>query len=453
MNKRLKQLILFLGDLAILYFSLYLTLLFRYGTDYNLSIWQKHFLPFTIIYVIWFIIFYINNLYELKLIQDSFNFLNTLFRIVLINILVAVVLFYFIPYFNIAPKRNLFLYFIIFVPLFIFWRYIYGLFIIKIKSTNNVLIIGLNEISYQLGEELLKNPVLDYQLVTVIELKNIEKSPWPNVKFIQSLENIEELIKKEKINTIVVENSLYQEFGKKLYTLLPLAVDIFNIPTFWEKINQEIPVSATDEIWFLENFRGQKKREYEIIKRISDIVFSLIFGLISLIFYPFIILAIKITSEGPIFYQQERVGRNGKIFKIIKFRTMIKEAEKNRVEWTKEKDTRITSVGKFLRKTRLDELPQLLNILRGEMSLIGPRPERPEFIRELLEKIPHYHLRHLIKPGLTGWAQINYPYGSSIEDAEKKLYYDLYYIKNRSLILDLMIILKTISTILYFKGR
>jgi len=265
------------------------------------------------------------------------------------------------------------------------------------------------------------------------------------VKFAQNLKDLEKIIKEEKINTVVVRNDIYYQMGKELYQLLIFGIDIFNLPTFWEKIARSIPISATEETWFLENLRGKQKGGYEIIKRGIDIFLSIFFGLISLIFYPLIILAIKLDSPGPVFYQQKRVGKNNKIFKIIKFRTMIAEAEKNGPQWAKENDSRITKVGKLLRRFHLDELPQLLNILKGEMSFIGPRPERPEFVEELVKKIPHYHLRHLIKPSLTGWAQINYPYGSSVEDAEKKLYYDLYYLKNRSLILDLEIFLKTLA--------
>jgi lipopolysaccharide/colanic/teichoic acid biosynthesis glycosyltransferase len=158
---------------------------------------------------------------------------------------------------------------------------------------------------------------------------------------------------------------------------------------------------------------------------------------------------------GPIFYRQKRVGQDSRIFEVIKFRTMVPDAEKDGAQWAHEKDKRITRIGSFLRKTRLDELPQLWNVLRGQMSFIGPRPERPEFAfsNELLSQIPFYQIRHTIKPGLTGWAQIKYPYGASIKDTLQKLQYDLFYIKNRSFVLDLAIILKTTKIILSGGGR
>jgi lipopolysaccharide/colanic/teichoic acid biosynthesis glycosyltransferase len=186
---------------------------------------------------------------------------------------------------------------------------------------------------------------------------------------------------------------------------------------------------------------------------VLDIGFGIIFGLIALILSPFIVLGIRLGGPGDIFYRQKRVGKDGKEFGMVKFRTMVPDAEKDGVQWAQKDDPRITKFGKFLRLTRLDELPQLINVLKGEMSFIGPRPERPEFVKTLSKEIPHYNLRHLIRPGITGWAQINYPYGSSEEDVAKKLRYDLYYLKGRSFLLDVEVVLKTISVVFSRKGR
>jgi len=242
---------------------------------------------------------------------------------------------------------------------------------------------------------------------------------------------------------------------RNLYQCIPLKVVVSELPSFYEKITGKIPVSAIEEVWFLENLMTDQKTFFTGLKRILDILISLILGLGALILTPFIAILVKFSSPGPIFYYQKRVGQDNQIFEIIKFRTMIHNAEKNGAEWSKEKDNRITWSGKFLRKTRLDELPQLLNILKNEMSFVGPRPERPEFAfsSEILAQIPFYQVRHSIKPGLTGWAQIKYPYGSSIRDTLQKLQYDLYYIKNRSFVLEIAIILKTIKIILSGGGR
>jgi len=187
---------------------------------------------------------------------------------------------------------------------------------------------------------------------------------------------------------------------------------------------------------------------YGKIERLLDILAGLILGIVTILIFPFAALAIKLESPGPIFYKQTRLGKNEKDFELIKFRSMRKDAEKNGAVWAQKNDSRITNVGKILRKSLIDELPQFINILKGEIGLIGPRPERPEFIKDLEKEIPFYHIRHLIKPGLTGWAQVNFKYGNTTSDALEKLQYELYYIKNRSLFLDIKIILKTINILL-----
>ena len=168
---------------------------------------------------------------------------------------------------------------------------------------------------------------------------------------------------------------------------------------------------------------------------------------------PFILLGNAIANRGPLFYSQERIGRNGNLFKIIKFRTMVKNAEKDGAVWAKKNDIRITPFGKFLRNSRLDEIPQFINIFTGDMSLIGPRPERPYFVKELSQILPFYETRHIIKPGLTGWAQVKTRYGFSVDDSLLKLQYDLYYIKHRSFFLDINILVKTLSTIIFYRGQ
>jgi lipopolysaccharide/colanic/teichoic acid biosynthesis glycosyltransferase len=168
---------------------------------------------------------------------------------------------------------------------------------------------------------------------------------------------------------------------------------------------------------------------------------------------PFLFFVNLFANKGPLFYSQQRVGKMGKVFKIYKLRSMVVNAESNGAVWAKKNDKRITNFGRLLRSTRCDELPQFYNVLRGDMSLIGPRPERPEFVKELTETIPFYKIRHLIRPGLTGWAQVKYPYANSVKEQEMKLLYDLYYIKQRNIILDFKIIIKTITTVLFYRGQ
>jgi sugar transferase (PEP-CTERM system associated) len=194
------------------------------------------------------------------------------------------------------------------------------------------------------------------------------------------------------------------------------------------------------------------RRAQRFVRRIVSIGVSLIALLICLPIIPIVMLAVRISSPGPIFFRQTRIGLRGKTFSVIKFRTMREDAEANGAVWAVENDARVTRVGRFLRMTRLDEIPQMWNVLRGDMAFVGPRPERPEFVKELRKEIPFYELRHIIRPGITGWAQVRYRYGASLEETKRKLEYDLYYIKHLSLGLDLLIMFETIKTIILRRG-
>jgi sugar transferase (PEP-CTERM system associated) len=221
----------------------------------------------------------------------------------------------------------------------------------------------------------------------------------------------------------------------------------------YESITGKVPIESIRLSWLLFSPGSHASRFFLIYKRFASVVISIIGLVLSLPLLPFVILAIKLSSRGRVLYWQDRVGRDERVFRCYKFRTMRTDAEANTgPTWAEDDDPRITQVGRFLRKTRIDEIPQLLNVLQGDMSLVGPRPERPEFVAELNAKIPYYHLRHSIRPGITGWAQILYKYGSSVEDAKEKLRYDLYYIKNSSAGLDLLIIINTIKIVLLGRG-
>jgi exopolysaccharide biosynthesis polyprenyl glycosylphosphotransferase len=233
-------------------------------------------------------------------------------------------------------------------------------------------------------------------------------------------------------------------------------MDIVRMPVLYEQIMGRVPIEHLQADWLVTSLgeAAQFNNLTRLIKRLLDLA-GAVAGLAGLLLIlPFVSLAIRLSSPGPIFYRQTRVGRAGRRFTVIKFRTMASDAEADGLaRWAEPDDARVTRIGRFLRRTRLDELPQFLNVLRGEMSLVGPRPERPEFIAALEEKIPFYRARLLVKPGLTGWAQINYGYGASVEDAAIKLQYDLYYLKHRSLWLDLAVLFRTLAVVLGFRGR
>lgn len=268
----------------------------------------------------------------------------------------------------------------------------------------------------------------------------------PSVEDVRKFDNPLVLFLDEPQMTVVMMQRLHQ------YRFMGIPVK--EIVDFYEEMWGKIPVYYLSNRWFVysRGFVIVHKTFYKGIKRLADIGLSIILLILS---FPIMLLTtilIKMESKGAAFYRQERVGLNEKNFTLVKFRSMVKDAENNGAVWAAEDDPRVTMVGRVIRSLRIDELPQLLNILNGEMSFVGPRPERPEFVKELEKEIPYYSYRHFVKPGLTGWAQVIYPYGDSVDDALKKLEYDLFYIKNSSLLLDLQIIFKTIRVVLFREG-
>lgn len=273
------------------------------------------------------------------------------------------------------------------------------------------------------------------------------------------LNELDSYVRNNNISEIVIASQKTEAITVGLYNqLIHLLENGFIIREYtqvYEAITQRIPVHyvSRDFYRYFPFSRSNQNKLYLSFVRISEIVFSLLGLAIGLLFVPFIYIGNLIGNKGSLFYSQERIGKNGSVFKIYKYRTMVQNAEVNGAVFTTINDSRITAFGKFLRKTRLDEFPQFLNILKGDMGIIGPRPERPIFVNEIAEVMPFYETRHVIKPGLTGWAQVNYSYGDSIEDSLVKLQYDLYYIKHRSIFLDIDIVIKTFSTVLFYRGQ
>ncbi|RRD38849.1 exopolysaccharide biosynthesis polyprenyl glycosylphosphotransferase [Leptotrichia sp. OH3620_COT-345] len=229
----------------------------------------------------------------------------------------------------------------------------------------------------------------------------------------------------------------------------------YNYLEFYETYENKLPISHLSPKWFLENagFEIYHNNFNLKAKRLLDLFFALLIGICVAPIMLTAAIIVKLESRGPIFFIQERIGEGNKKFNIVKFRSMTTDAEKDGPKWATKNDNRVTRFGKIMRKTRIDELPQLWNVLRGEMSFVGPRPEREFFIQQLEKEIPYYNLRHTVKPGLTGWAQVLYPYGASVEDAYRKLQYDLYYIKHHDILFDMKVLLKTITIVIFGKGR
>jgi exopolysaccharide biosynthesis polyprenyl glycosylphosphotransferase len=428
-----KSLITLLGDIAILYVSLALTLFIRYGSDYFLISFRNHLKPFSLIFIIWLIVFYLANLYKNESLRIDLTMARSFVLTVSINVVVSIILFYlFVPFFKLTPKTNLGIFAVVFGLLALGWRFILAKIFISGGLRNRLLIIGDSSIINETVRYLKNNSQLGYDIISQIKEHAGSKSE----------QEMKQAIASDKISGVVIQPHFKKdpEIAKFIYQLLPYEIAVVDFITFYETIFQKLPLEELEESWFIEKITT-RRRLYDAAKRFLDVALSFVLIIILLPLTLLIAALIKITSAGPILYAQERIGKGHRPFILYKFRTM--KANHQGPLWTTEGDKRLTFVGKILRYAHLDEIPQLLNILKGDVSFIGPRPERKELV-ELYSRLPYYEIRHIIKPGLTGWAQVNYKASASVEEAEEKLRYDIYYIKNRSLILDLLILIKTV---------
>lgn len=401
------------------------------------------------------------TIFELYDLQKASR-LDTTFKNIVITAS-TVVLFYLLtpvlsPFLPIERMQIVYLYLTIIVSILL-WRVIYINLIESPRFYKRVLLVG--EVSNIDGLiKALDTSDPNYKIVGFI---NSEVSTPESVKF-KGLKEFEakdflQIIDKERISEILVASfnteAIMAEVYHDLMLLLERGFKIRDYTQVYEELLQKVPIQfvGKDFYKYFPFSRSNENKLYIFFHRAFDISFSLLGVTFGLILLPFILLGNIIGNKGPLFYVQERVGKNSKNFNIIKLRTMVVNAEKDGVKWAKKDDVRITAFGKFLRRSRLDEIPQFINVLKGDMSIIGPRPERPFFVNELSRIIPFYQTRHIIKPGLTGWAQVSTRYGASIDDSLTKLQYDLYYIKHRSIFLDFSITIKTLSTILYYRGQ
>ena len=385
---------------------------------------------------------------------------------VLANILlttsVTVAFYLMTPFYTpfLPEKRLHILYFFLSILVgLIVWRLIYIKFVASPRFHKKVLIIGeVSNLGFIIDAFKKADPY--YHIVGFInsEKETVESISYKGLKE-YSTEELKHIIKKEGISEIVIANyhseTITPKLYRKLIKLLESGFPIKEYTQVFENMTYRVPVQfvGKDFYKYFPFNRNNQNKMYMLYSRLFDISFSLLGFCFLLLFIPLISIGNILGNKGPLFYKQERVGKNRKTFHIIKFRTMVRNAETGEAVWAQKNDSRITPFGKFLRLSRLDELPQVINIIKGDMSVIGPRPERPYFVKELSKVIPFYETRHVIKPGLTGWAQVNVRYGSSVEDSLLKLQYDLFYIKHRSFFLDVNIMVKTLSTMIFFRGQ
>lgn len=448
---RLKQLIVLIGDLLTLYVGLYFAIFFRYLELPNQFDIDSLIGPFSWLFLAAVIITFISGLYDLGKVKNNSTLFKKIFFVTVIWVIIGVLYFYVIPKSTINPKTILVLTALCGFGLLSVWRFVYNRFVAVNILKTKVVFVGFSSEAQKIAETIIRSPQIGYEVIGVIDSQNC----LANIPCVKNLSDL-------NINPdLIVLDFNYQKnetIAKDLYQKIFQQISIIDLADFYETIFRRLPPFTFSESWFLTKFQEQSKKIYDRFRLLTDFVAAFFIGIFFIITFPFIALLIKANSRGPILFKQIRIGRGGQKFYIYKYRTMKVlnidgSAEINGPQFASEKDNRITLVGKLLRATRLDEIPQFINIFKNQMGLIGPRPERPEFVDQLTKLMPFYTLRHLVKPGLTGWAQLQRGYYGTLDENLGKLEYDLYYIKNRGPWLDIAIVLKTISVVLTMMGR
>jgi exopolysaccharide biosynthesis polyprenyl glycosylphosphotransferase len=448
-------------------------------------VWAGSFLiryrfSFLLIWLTYLAVFYIADLYDY---QQDFRSWGNIARLVFstwIGTLVVIVIFYF-PVGVFIGRVLLVIQTAIFTGLLVLWRWSFSTFALPQRLKRRMLIMGANENGRSILEAIRERPHCGLEVVGFLD-NDPQKlgSAMAGVPVVVNQAQLEELLARHRVSLVVVADS-HDRSSPLINALVRICwagCQRLDLPSLYEFLTGKVPIEYISDVWLYLYGLQTHRLYYRHLKRVMDIGLAVLGLTLSFPLLAIISLAIKLDSRGPVFFRQERLGQYNKPFKILKFRTMVDDAEQSGPQWARENDRRVTRVGKVLRKLRLDEWPQLLNILKGDMSFIGPRPERGVFIRQfqelvpdlrqgrrasdspgllvqlgLKERIPHYSYRLLVKPGLTGWAQVMHPYAGSEEETREKLEYDLYYTKNIGFFLDLAILLKTIRTVLFVRGR
>lgn len=408
-----------------------------------------------ILILIFHLSFYYNDLYDLSSFSPAPAQTVRFLRAGGVGALILGALLFFFPS-AVPGEENLRPAVLLSLSLIFCWRNFFGWISGKLTMQERVLILGTHEMAVEVARQLLSRKALGFTVVGFLDENrdNLGRS-LINPKIIGTYEDLHSVVVREKVDRVII--AAPERRGRlpiqELLGARVQGIEFIEGNRFYEQISGKVFLEDIKPSGFIYS-RGFKKSGFaKWSKRMTGIVVSLLIGIVSLPAMILVAILIKLDSPGPIFYRQERVGEEGTPFMLLKFRSMRIDAEAlTGPVWAKEEDPRVTRVGRFIRKTRLDELPQIINVLRGDMSFVGPRPERPFFVEELSKQIPFYPLRFAVKPGVTGWAQVSYSYGASVEDAKEKLRYDLYYIKNMSLLFDLFIIFQTVKIVLFGRG-
>jgi len=444
--------LLLIGDFINSIISLVMANFIRFGPSFDFSTLLFQNLPGVVTFSV-VILFssYFSELYERERVSSRVNLGLRISVVITLSFLFLTVVFYLFP--SLLLGRGVLLIgLLVFGGLqFLHHRLIQLSFFPLLGK--RVMVLGVGPLAKSM-EKLILSSSGNYTFAGFINPLN-ELALVGEGQVVGTLEQLSETIKREKAQKLIV--SLTERRGvmpvKDILACKLSGLEVIDAVSFYEQMTGKLLIENIQPSWFIfsNGFRVTKLMRFQ--KRVFDLIFSSIGILCAAPIFPVVALMVKLDSPGPVFFKQTRIGAGEKEFQVLKFRTMGQDAEEaTGAVWAQQNDPRVTRIGKFLRKSRLDEIPQLINVLRGDMSFVGPRPERPEFVQTLTEIIPYYSKRHFVKPGVTGWAQIKYPYGASVEDALEKLRYDLYYLKNYSLLLDFQILLETIKVVLFSRG-
>ena len=444
--------ILLVGDLIIIMLASFLATWLRFGFPVNtIAIYTTAFVVTLVFYPP---ALYIFDLYNIERTFRSWESVYRSMLAVALGGILVVSVFFVVPFG--AYGRGIMAIQVGLVWIFIYgWRWLCTDLFPKANSKNTALIVGAGNCGKAIYR-LLKSPLSPYEVKGFLDDDPLKLGESRLEKIVGRCDQLTEIASRLSATTVIlaIPNNRSDKLIRNVLEARLRGIQVRDMADVYEELTGRIPVRNIGDQWllFAEGFYLLHKEYIQRLKRIVDLMAS---GLILILTAPIIglaALAIRIDSPGPIFYSQKRVGKGQKVFSIYKFRSMRNDAEVGGAQWASEKDPRITRIGRLLRLTHVDEIPQIWNIFTGDMSLVGPRPERPEFVEILEKEIPYYFVRHSVKPGMTGWAQVNYRYGASVEDTKTKLEYDLYYVKNMSIFLDFKILLRTVGVVLLGDG-
>ena len=465
MNKRAEKIFIFTADFIALNLAWAIFFYFRFETGWFNKITQPVFLiPMFAVYFYWIIVFTFVGMYRTWFAASRFDELSSLFKATFVGIFILFFVIMYDDYTHDVSSTNRFLIFIYWGILLLFVstgrlfiRFFQRKLLLNGIGRKNAIIVGFNSKSHNIHNTIEKHRALGFDVKAYVAVKkeNVGKS-YNGIKVASTYDEIEKVIDSTCAKEIILALEKHEE--DVLLNVISICddknVNLKIVPDLYEIISGQ---ARTNQIYGfpLIDIMPQLMKEWEKrLKRLIDVVISVLFLILSSPVTILTSIAIKLESKGAIIYKQERSGLNGKVFKIYKFRSMVQDAEKKSGPmWSTRGDPRITKVGKFIRKVRIDEIPQMINILKGEMSFVGPRPERPIFVEQLAKEIPLYKRRLKVRPGLTGWAQVKHKYDETIEDVKTKLRYDLFYIENISIRMDFIIIFRTIFVVLFGKGH